>query len=499
MKGETINNKYTILKILGKNLFSETYLARGKGSSFFCRYIIKKFRPILGDPQARTWRTIFEREASILKLLSGNNRQIPQLYEYFKDGEEFYLVREWIEGITLKQKVQQEGKLPESEVKEILSSILSVLQYIHQYGIVYRELSPSSVVLRQQTKLDPSAKSKYLPVPIYFGKVQKLATKTKRSNGYNLAVANRERYIPPESELEISSCADDLYSLGLIAVYLLTAKTPAELDTNPYNNKILWEKESSPISTNLTRIINRAISPHPGDRFIEAEAMLQALFPQSIDISATAFSPFKKKFWLTAEMKIVSILFSLGLGVLGAAFATLNFDFSFLTENQGDSQSLTSLDLEHLTKNLEATSNSEPQPQLNIPAFRVGVPIAKIKSSLGKPTHTSKGYWANSKAFLYQDFIPKVDLGYLSDVETGTIYQTEVSFDESVKAIEIEHTLKQLLMTDYSTEIDRQVEKVINQQSDKQKFRANNLEGVIQRNPQNQIYLAVWKTGFHQK
>ena len=479
MKGAIINNKYTIIKVLGKNLFSETYLARGRGTSCFRRYVIKKFRPILGDPQARTFRAVFEREASVLRLLSGENKQIPRLYEYFQDGEEFYLIREWIEGVTLEQKVQQEGKLPESEVKEILNSILSVLKYIHQYGIVYRELSPSSVVLRQQIKIDRLAQSKYLPVPIYFGKVRELAAKTKTSDRHNLVMANCDRYISSElkSELEISSFASDLYSVGAIAIYLLTGKTLTEFDSNPYNNKLLWQKECPRISPNLAIIIDRAISPEPRDRFVDAEAMLQALSTQSIDISATAVTQLEKKPWLTAEIKIVSILSSLGLGVLGTTFAALNLDFSFLSESQRDRES---------------------QPQLNIPAFRVGLTVEKVKSSLGEPTYASKGYWENSKVFLYKDFIPEVDLGYLSDLDTGTIHQTEVSFDESVEDIEIEHTLKQLLMADYSTEIDRQIEKVIDKKSDKQKFRANNLEGVIQRNAQNQIYLAVWQTGFHQ-
>ncbi|MCC0177872.1 serine/threonine protein kinase [Waterburya agarophytonicola K14] len=513
MKGEIIEKKYKIIKVLGQDFCSETFLAQGKGLYSFHRYAIKKFKPILGDPQVRKIRDLFEREASILKLLSGKNRQIPQLHEYFVDGEDFYLVREWIEGVTLEQKVRQQGKLPETEVKQILASILEVLQHIHNYGIVYRELSPSSIILRQNHWLNLIKDRECLPIPIYFGGVEELESQTQRLNQPSLLLANQHQYIPPEKELGKSLYASDLYSLGLTAIYLLTGKTPAELDCDLYNHKLLWQQDVPDISANLVRAINRSICTKQSDRFASAEEMSQALFPQSIDISESLITQTEKKSWLTSEVKIVSTLMSSGLGILGIAFAMLNFDFDLslkdnnsLNPTQDKSSDVASLQEASKNNTVEALSStttvsSIPQEQavLNIPAFRVGVPLEQIIDSLGKPTYESKGYWNNSRAFLYADFIPdRVDLGYLSDLQTQTIHQTEVSFAESVGGIEIENTLKQLLMTDYSVEIEQKVKRVIQKKSDKQEFRVNNLEGIIQRNAQNHIYVAVWKSGFHQ-
>ncbi|MEY2830960.1 MAG: serine/threonine kinase, partial [Cyanobacteriota bacterium] len=104
IEGKLIQDKYCILQTLGRNAFSETFLATDD-SSFYSRrrYIIKKIRPILGNREVENIRRSFYQEARILKRLSGENRQIPRLYEYFMNGEDFYLVREWIAGLTLKQ------------------------------------------------------------------------------------------------------------------------------------------------------------------------------------------------------------------------------------------------------------------------------------------------------------------------------------------------------------------------------------------------------------
>ena len=107
MKGKLIQNKYSILRVLGQDVFRETFLAKDKNWFSRDRYVIERFRPILGNPTEAT-RQLFDREASILKRLSGKNPQIPQLCEYFIDGENFYIVREWIDGLTLKQ-IQQQG------------------------------------------------------------------------------------------------------------------------------------------------------------------------------------------------------------------------------------------------------------------------------------------------------------------------------------------------------------------------------------------------------
>ena len=507
MKGQAIAQKYIVVKVLGQDSCCETFLARGKGKNFWRNYAIKKFRPILGNPQAKIIKKLFYREASMLRLLSGHHPQIPQLYECFLDGEDFYIVREWIAGKTLQQQVKQRGRFSEVEVRQILNSILSVLQYIHKYGIVYRQLNPSSIVLRRNHWSNRSQNpAEYLPVPIYFGGVKELTAGLQHLDRGGLVSAACQEYISPEQEQGNSVCISDLYSLGLTAIYLLTGKTPGELNTNIYTNRLLWEREAPNLSSNLVRVINRAICPDPSDRFSSAEAMLKALNSQLVSLNPSVLEPSESRVskafqsLVASEARIVSVLSSLSLGIVALTFAILNLDLQEWSTAIDNGQLATRVELKNLLPNLNQTLHLQPRASLGIPAFTVGTPQAEVTDYLGEPTQAGLGYGGKSLAFYYQDFVPqKVDLAYVSDWTTQTIRQTEVLFADSVRPVEIETTLEQLLTTEYSPEIAQKLEKVISEESDRQIFSVNNVQGVIKRNPQNNgIHLAVWQRNFYQ-
>ena len=493
MKGKLIHKKYDILQTLGQDAFCETFLAREKSCFFRRRCIIKKFRPILGNPKVDKIRNLFYQEAKILKTLKGKNRQIPRIYEYFMDGEDFYLVREWIDGLTLKQKVQQQGKLPEAEVEQILDSILSCLKYIHSYGIVYRQLKPSSIILRQ-------SRQGYLPVPIYFGGVKELETKITQSHQGNLALSQQE-YIPPEQEQGNSVYASDLYSLGLTAIYLLTGKTPAELPIDPQTQRLLWYKEISDRRNHLIRVIDRAICPKISERFTSAEVMLKALHSPLVSISLPIVNnPPRKSYW-TPEIKILLALSSFGVGVIGIAFLLLNVDFTQLTKKDWEQPAEESA---RVYQESAIAPSSELLPgKISLDTSRIlpspiGTSRSQITDLLGEPTWEKPGYWQNSKALLYRDVIPnQLALGYLTDIETDKIRQAEITFAGSVDLLSIKQAAKQLLQEQYSAEIDHYINQIYFKTSYIQEFRVGNLKGVIQRNPQDHIYLGIWDSEFH--
>ena len=528
MKGKLIKNKYSILQVLGQDDFSETFLAKDKNWFSHHRYVIKKFRPILGNPRAEATRQLFYQEASILKRLSGKNPQIPQLCEYFIDGEDFYIVRKWIKGLTLKQKVQQQGKLPAAEVEQILDSILSFLVYIHSYGIVYRQLKPSSIVLRRSHWLN---RAKELPVPIYFGGVKELEAEI---NHRGLVLAHQQEYISPEQEQGKSVYASDLYSLGLTAIYLLTGKTPAQLPLDPQTKQLLWHQEVRDLKIHLVRVIDRAICPRIDDRFSSATQMLESLHSPPVSISEAVFERATKKPWLSFEVKVISSLFLLGLGALGITFLFLNPNLiSWFEEGDDKSDKISKTDpsiqtddlaianesqLENLANKSESTAEGDDSTiaetiastspcyseescsaigVLFVPALPIGTSQQQIIDSLGEPDRKSKGYWQNSNALLYK-FVPdQIDLGYLLDVETNIVRQTEISFADSVDLLTIQQSAQRLLADNYSADIEHHLNQIYLNNSDRYEFEIDNLEGTIERNSSNRIYLAVWDSTFH--
>lgn len=515
MKGKLIQDKYRIVKTLGRNVFSETFLATDNSRFYHRRrYIIKKFRPILGNPEAENIRRLFYQEAKTLKRLSGENRQIPRLYEYFMDGSDFYLVREWIAGLTLKQRVEQQGTLSTEEVEQILHSVLSFLQYIHSYGIVYRQLKPSTIILRRDHWLSRSPNN-FLPVPIYFGGVKDLETKIEeqqrsllptRLNSrlnqdpqFNPVVAYRRDYIPPEQNLGKSVFASDLYSLGLTAIYLLTGKNPAEFATDPQTKKILWHREVSNLKIHLVRVIERAICPQMSDRYTSAEEMLKALNSPPITLAMPVIKPPPPKLKLTPEIKLISLLSVVALGILAFTLIILNTDFTQVAQKDTEQYLKDQDDLVTDTLDYSLVSPTpQPETTLKIPASPLGMTQQNIVQLLGQPSKNSSGYWPNSRALLYKNTISKkITLGYLTDAETSKVRQAEIGFDNSVDLKIIKQQVQQLMQDNYSPEIDYYLNQIYSKTSDRHDFKINNLKGVVKQNPQERIYVGIWDREFH--
>ena len=541
MKGKLIQEKYQILKILGHSVFSETFLAKDKGWFARHRYIIKKIRPILGNPKVEAMRRMFYHEASILKRLSGNNPQIPRLHEYFMDGEDFYLVREWIDGLTLQQKVEREGKLSVEQVEDILKSILSFLEYIHSYNIVYRQLKPSTIVLRQNRHFGKS--SGCLPVPIYFGGVKELEEEMQRHRGeasisvegegkafqslgngldakrfvsqtavfeamdysiqYSL-IPYHQQYIPPEQERGKSVLQSDLYSLGLTAIYLLTGKNPDEFPVDPYTKKLLWHREIPWLKNNLVRVIERAIFPEIDRRYTSAKQMIDALNSPTVNLSIPLIESPPQKKHFASEAKIITLLSSLGIGVLGLTFLILNLDFQLKKEaldRTVDVLKVDTLPVERPASPASTSTSASMQRSLStaIPTFPLGMTQQSIINLLGEPTANKSGYWQNSRAMLYENIVfKKIDFGYLTDIDTTRVRQAEIAFAGSVDLLTIKQEVKRLLHDHYSSEIDHYIDRVYFKTSDRHDFSMGNFQGVVQRNPREYIYVAVWDRGFHQ-
>ena len=126
--------------------------------------VVKQLKPINDQPQTHQLvQERFQREAAILEQLGESHDQIPRLYAYFSEAEQFYLVEEWVEGPTLTETLQRSGPLNEPTVQQLLINLLPVLDYIHHKRIVHRDIKPDNIILRRRDNQ---------PVLIDFGAVK---------------------------------------------------------------------------------------------------------------------------------------------------------------------------------------------------------------------------------------------------------------------------------------------------------------------------------------
>ncbi|MGM3305977.1 protein kinase domain-containing protein [Anabaena sp. WFMT] len=271
MKQTLLNNRYQVIQLLGAGGFGETFLAEDTHMPSRRRCVIKQLKPISNDPQ--TYNVIqqrFEREAAILENLGEASDQIPKLYAYFPENGQFYLVQEWIHGQTLTQMVEAKGYISETIVREILLSLLSVLDYVHSKGIIHRDIKPDNIILRSQDNK---------PVLIDFGAVKETIRTVINPSGNPVQsiVIGTPGYMPSEQAIGRPVYATDIYSLGLTAIYLLTGKQPQELETHPQTGQILWQQYAAGMSPELAIALTQAIEPRTSDRFTTANKMLYAL------------------------------------------------------------------------------------------------------------------------------------------------------------------------------------------------------------------------------
>ncbi|MBZ8178510.1 protein kinase domain-containing protein [Oscillatoria salina] len=266
-----LNNRYQIINTLGSGGFGETFLAEDTYMPSRRRCVIKQLKPISNNPQMyQLIQERFAREAAILEELGRGNSQIPDLFAYFSEGGQFYLVQEYIAGETLTKLVQNQGNLSENVVKDILVKILPVLGYVHSKKIVHRDIKPENIIIRS---------SDSLPVLIDFGAVKEAMGTVVNSQGNSTAsiVVGTPGFMPSEQAAGRPLYSSDLFSLGLTAIYLLTGKTPQQLTSDPHTGEVLWQQFAPQVSQILANILTKAVMSHPRDRYPSAQAMLQAL------------------------------------------------------------------------------------------------------------------------------------------------------------------------------------------------------------------------------
>jgi len=396
-----LNNRYQVIEVLGAGGFGETFLAEDTHMPSRRRCAIKQLKPIAAnDPQTyKLIRQRFEREAATLEYLGKSSDQIPELYAYFPENGQFYLVQEWIQGQTLTQIVAAKGLLNETTVREILLRLLSVLDYVHSKGIIHRDIKPDNIILRSSDRK---------PILIDFGAVKETIRSVVGTPGYptQSLVMGTPGYMPSEQAVGRPVYATDIYSLGLTAIYLLTGKHPQELETNQQTGEMLWLEYAPNVSPSFAIILNQAIKPHPGDRYSTASKMLHALQsassipPQAVPTAATvALNPLAAQKQTQAPptqikhnqnwQKPTWIVGGLVVGSLFGAVAIANLT----RQPQPEASIATSPEPEITQKASSATPTPSPETPVytnepvDTPVASKPLPVRIIPSSPQQPTN----------------------------------------------------------------------------------------------------------------
>ncbi|NCS28602.1 MAG: SUMF1/EgtB/PvdO family nonheme iron enzyme [Microcystis aeruginosa F13-15] len=264
----SFHSRYLIVGVLGEGGFGRTYQAKDLNFKEKPR-VIKKFIAQMQGAALEKSKELFQREAEKLDELK--HEQIPTVYDYFSQGNSLYLVQEFIEGETLLQEYQREGKFSEQKIKEILQQLLPVLAYLHSKGLIHRDIKPDNLMRRRSDgKL----------MLIDFGGIKEQTSQM----GTGLYTPGYAAY---EHIMGSAVAASDLYSLAATCVRLLTGCFPQSNNNLPDpvyavdQRRWLWQSvlksQKRSISDFLANLLNKMLEDKSSQRYQSASEVLTVL------------------------------------------------------------------------------------------------------------------------------------------------------------------------------------------------------------------------------
>ena len=525
--GTLLQNRYLIVHIERISSFSKIFFALDTYQDPPRSCLVKIFEPIIQKTEiAQRIDREFQQETKYLKQLSLSNRHIPEIYTYSSELQAYYIVRELIEGEPLNKKVESHGELSCQEVRKIAKDLLSVLIYLHEEGAIHQNIKPKNIILRNGDRM---------PMLINFGSIKQIVnTYGFYGDKRIFSSSNIHGYAPAEQALGKSVPASDIYSLGFTALYLLTGKHPVDLAIGSDSGEIQVPLQIYDRDPHLAAIIARAINSKISDRYPHAQAMYDDLLSTEVELGERAklkdrVSPLAEKIDPERVKKrhiAVSNWWLLGISaltcvyILGAALFAL-YDWNsnrssvrslpepesiiepiLEPESETISEPILEPESETISETpLESTPlmlNSSAEERIEIPIFATGTSKEDLIQVLGKPSAIQKGYWANSSAWIYKkQASDSIDLGYLFDSNTNLLKQTEVAIAPSVGLTTIEDILSSLIEDNLDPQLDLELKKIYNRQTNRYTFKREDLEGSIERDSDDRIYLGVWEADFH--
>ena len=234
MVSQLLDGRYQIIEVIETGEFGQTYLAKDIRRPGEPQCFVKHLRPGTSEPKLiNTTRRLFQKEAEVLERL-GQHDQIPQLFAYFEENEEFFLVESFVAGHSLSTEIVPGKPLPEEKVILLLKELLEILVFVHGQGVIHRDIKPGNLIRRySDNKL----------VLIDFGSVKEIHI-AQRQAPVTVRIGTLE-YMPIEQFQYNPQRNSDIYALGMIGVQAMTGLPAYDLPKlrdlkNSNKGEIIW-------------------------------------------------------------------------------------------------------------------------------------------------------------------------------------------------------------------------------------------------------------------
>jgi serine/threonine-protein kinase len=311
--GEVLDGKYTILSKIGSGGMSTVYLAINKKANK--PWAVKEVRRDAVQNYNIVRQSLVV-ETDLLKKLKHKN--LPSIVDVIDREEDFLIVMDYIEGITLEEVINESGPQNQEDVVAWAIQLCDVLSYLHsrEPTIVYRDMKPSNIMLRYDKSV----------VLIDFG----TAREYKETSEGDTRCLGTQGYAAPEQfgGLGQTDARTDIYCLGATMYHLITGHNPTE---PPYEMYPITQWNES-LSTGLESIILKCTQKNPDDRFQSAQELMEALKNYK-DLDIPKLRRYKRIVALFAAAIILAVMFlGSSIGAYSYAKSSQRQEYEYLVD-----------------------------------------------------------------------------------------------------------------------------------------------------------------------
>lgn len=267
MLGKILGGRYELLEKSGDGGMAVVYKAK---CHLLKRVVaVKILKPELADNEEFVTR--FNRESQAAASLSHPN--IVNMYDVGQEDDIHYIVMEFMDGETLKDRVRREGRLSMEEAVRIASEICSGLQHAHENNIVHRDIKPQNILINKEGTAKVAD----------FG-IARAVTSSTVTMGDASVIGSVHYFSPEQARGGYVDKKTDIYSLGIVLYEMVTGVVPFEGESaisvalKHIQEMVTPPGEINPeIPKSIQYIIQRAIEKDLDKRYHNAFEMLEDL------------------------------------------------------------------------------------------------------------------------------------------------------------------------------------------------------------------------------
>ena len=265
MINKIICNRYKILDHLGTGGMATVWL--GYDTILDRQVAIKTFKIDANDKDAVKR---FNREAKAVTSLSHPN--IVSIYDVENEGEFYYLILEYVEGMTLKDYMIKNPRIPIETIVHIAKQIAAGLSHAHQNGIIHRDIKPQNILMNENL----TCKITDFGIARAYGDTTLTQTNQMLGTVYYLS--------PEQARGNVATAQSDIYSLGILIFEMITGQIPFKGESAvAIALKHLQEelpdidKYRDNVPQSVKNIVLQATMKNPNERYISSKELFEDL------------------------------------------------------------------------------------------------------------------------------------------------------------------------------------------------------------------------------